>query len=208
MRAYKGFTSSLRSVMGDGIEKNCTFAPGATMEAPESKTARTGYHCCENPFECFAYYPLNGQNQFWEVEASGDIDEDSSERIACTKIALVKKLDLVGLTVAGMRYMIEHPQREKWQQDRINCIVKKNEAEATREGMIAIARGSRPKVRGVRGSVVGMILEKDGEIRAAKCLPLMNGKEKYAGKWITINEEWEVVTLEEKTGAKDEAAKA
>jgi len=196
--AYKGFTPELTSRLGDNDKKNCTFRPGAVMQAKQSKTARTGYHCCENPFECLAYYAWDGQNRFWKVEAEGDIDEDASERIACTKITLIEELNQTHFVLAGMKYMIEHPQRSKWKQNFRNFQVSDEKCEAMEKGHVAIARGERPMVKGAAGAIVGMILEKDGEIRAAKCLPLMNGMEKYAGKWITINEEWEVVTIEEK----------
>ena len=91
MIAYKGFTPELTSRLGDGKKETCTFEPGCTMTSEESKTARTGYHCCENPAECLAYYSWDGKNRFWKVEAEGDIDEDAHERIACTKITLLAK---------------------------------------------------------------------------------------------------------------------
>ena len=192
MKAFKGFTPHLTSVLGDHDKAHCTFRPGKTMTAEGSKTAVTGYHCCENPFECLAYYALDGQNRFWEVEALGDIDEDERERIACTKIRLVKELSLMEFAIEGMIYIFRHQQRANWQQSWENCTVAKDEAEATKEGSIAIARGERPKVRGVAGTVVGLILEKDGEIVAMKAI--RGGTE---GKWMTINEDREVYEFDE-----------
>lgn len=59
MIAYKGFNKELCSVMGDGNKQTCHFEPGETKKVEKSKTARNGFHCCENPFECLEYYAMN-----------------------------------------------------------------------------------------------------------------------------------------------------
>lgn len=196
MIAFKGFTPELTSRLGNGVKKDCTFEPGCTMEAKESKTARTGYHCCENPFECLAYYDLDGKNRFFKVVAEGDIDEDDNERISCTKITLTQELSLLQFAMEGMKYIIEHPQRP-WQQNKYKCEVREDEAEATQPFGIAIARGENPRVRGVKGSVLGIILEKNGEIQLAKIMELKGANEELADKWITINQGREVRVLED-----------
>ena len=196
MIAFKGFSPELTSTHGNGVKKDCTFEPGCTMESKESKTARTGYHCCENPFECLAYYPFDGKNRFFKVVAEGDIDEDDQERISCTKITLKQELSFLQFVIEGMKYMIEHPQRP-WEQYKCNCIVKADEAEAVADYGIAIARGKRPKVKGVKGSIVGLILEEDGVIQNAKLLVLRGIQEGFANHWITIDENREVKVLAE-----------
>lgn len=196
MIAFKGFTPELTSRLGDGNAKNCTFKPGATMRSEKSKTARTGYHCCENPAECLAYYPWDGKNRFWMVEASGDIDEDEYERIACTKITLLEELTPASFAANCIRYICEHPQRKNWQQDRRGVQIKKDQAKADAEGNIAIARGEHPRVKGVEGSILGLIVEKDGKIIGVKGINLAGKNQKYANKWLTINEEKAVVVIE------------
>lgn len=79
MRAYKGFTKELISRLGNGEKETCCFTPGETKEVEASKTVSSGFHCCENPFECLAYYAFDGSNRFFIVEAAGDIDEDDDE---------------------------------------------------------------------------------------------------------------------------------
>ena len=168
MIAYKGFTESLYSRMGDGIKKNCEFRIGETKEVDSSKTVRSGFHCCENPFECLFYYPLDGKNRFFKVEAAGDIDEDESARIACTRITLLEELTPFGLAMEGMKYIINHPRREQWQQSYQGVKVLKDKAESNRGGEIAIARGEAPVVAGVEGSILGLIVESGGEITNCK----------------------------------------
>lgn len=199
MIAYKGFNSSLCSVMGDGHKQTCQFTPGETKTAKGSKTARSGFHCCENPFACMEYYPLNGKNRFFEVEAAGDIDEDENERIACTQITLLKELTPLEIAVAGMRYMIAHPNRKKWEYVCERARVQQDVAEAKGEGHIAIARGRNPAVRGAEGSILGLLVEGDTGISLCK-LFIADGQQ--AGKWYRLNEGRELEETEV-TGEKE-----
>lgn len=194
MIAYKGFTNDIWSQFGDGKEKTCRFKVGDTKKVKESKTAKSGFHCCENPFECLAYYPMNGQNRFFKVEAAGDIDEDGYERIACTKITILEELTPIKFAMEGIKYMIQHPQRRNWEQEMESVQVKKDEAKTDKEGYIAIARGKRPRVKGTKGSIVGLLVDKDGEITNAKLLVV---DEKYKDKWLQLTEERKVKVIEE-----------
>lgn len=194
MKAFKGFTANLRSVMGDGKKETCCFVPGETKKVERSKTANSGFHCCENPFECLCYYQMNGKNRFFIVEAAGDIDEDEGGRIACTKITLVKELGMKEFTLEGMKYIIEHPDRANWQQNYGNVVVKQDEAEAKDNKSIAIARGSSPRVKGQKGSILGLIVEDEQEIKNAKLLICTGAT---ADKWLRLTEEREVEVIEE-----------
>lgn len=86
-----------------------------------------------------------------------------------------------------------HPQREKWQQSYDNVQVKKDKAEANEEGQIAIARGENPQVRGPEGSILGLIVDRGGEILNAK---LIKVNQQYANKWLSLTEEREVKVIE------------
>ena len=169
MIAYKGFNKDLESVLGNGKKECCTFEPGITYKNPDSKTARSGFHCCENPFECLGYYRLDGSNRFWKVEAEGDINEDDHERIACTEITLIRELSRIEFAFAGMEYMLSHPRRINWQQNHGTVLVLPDRAQVTERDTIAIARGPAPVVRGPKGSILGLIVEETpGEIKEAK----------------------------------------
>lgn len=198
MIAFKGFDHHLKSIMGNGRDETCSFAPGITLEETESKTGRNGFHCCENPFECLGYYAMNGKNRFFMVEASGDINEDGSERIACTRITLLKELDAKGLALYGMKYIIKHPDREKWKQEHGSVVVREDEAEAKKTGQIAIARGRAPRVKGPAGSILGLLVDGEGGIENAK---LVVPTEQQAGKWLRLTSDRKLeVCDEEKTG--------
>ncbi len=182
MIAYKGFTKDLTARLGIG---NYQFKPGETVREDRSKTARTGFHCCENPFECLSYYNLMSDDQFWQVEASGSIDEDENERIACTEMTLIKRLNVKEFAGYGMAYIVKHPMRDRWEQNRRGITVTKNAAEAAEKDYIAIARGKRPRVKGVEGAILGLILEpQKGKIANARLFVVSR---QQAGKWFTID---------------------
>lgn len=185
MIAYKGFTKNLTATLGRGTYQ---FKVGETVEEKESKTVRSGFHCCENPFECLAYYPLGTDNRYFQVEAAGNINEDDQERIACTRLTLLKELTLKEFAGYGMLYMCKYPRRTGWQQHRTNLLVKEDEACGECEGYIAIARGQAPRVKGKRGSVLGLILEPEpGNIEAAR-LFIVDGDVKE-DTWYTLTED-------------------
>lgn len=188
MIAYKGFTKDLTARLGSG---NYQFEPGKTYTEESSKTVRSGFHCCENPFECLAYYSLDGENRFFMVEAAGSIDEDDSERIACTEITLLKELSVLEFALEGMKYIVRHPDREGWVCHHREAKVQQDTAEAMGVNHIAIARGENPKVKGVEGSVLGIIREKQGVgIMDAKIFICNVGK---ADKWLTLDADRKVV---------------
>lgn len=196
MIAFKGFSQEIKSVLGNGKKEKCSFAPGTTMVETECKTARSGYHCCENPFECLAYYPMNGSNRFFKVDAGGNMDEDGSERIACTRITLLKELTPQSFALEGMRYMVSHMDREGWQQERGNVVVRQGQAEAisTNGISIAIARGADPKVKGTKGSILGLLVEKTPGWAAD--VMVFRVTEDLADRWIRLNDAGEREVVE------------
>lgn len=165
MIAFKGFTQELTATFGSGNKK---YPIGEKVVEEKSKASNCGMHCAEDPLYCVSYYPL-GSGRYFMVEAAGSLDEDgSTTQIACTEMTLLKELDHKQLAGHGMVYMVKHPKRD-WKKNRGGCVVQPDVAEGTGKNSIAIARGKKPKVKGKKGSVLGLIVEKKpGEITAAK----------------------------------------
>lgn len=160
MRAYKGFNANLTCTKGNGTYQ---YEPGETYHTDASQTARTGFHCCENPVDCLCWYGLPLQSQIhadgsriFVVEAEGDIDE-IDDKIACTQLTLVKELRLKTLVLEIVRYIINHPLRD-WEGKGKLYEIEKDIAEAL-EGGFAVSRGVNPKVKGEKGAVVAVIVE-------------------------------------------------
>lgn len=193
MKAYKGFTKELTSVLGDGKKENCTFEIGVTKKVERSKTMNSGFHCCENPFDCLKHYAYGNGNRFFIVEAAGDIDEAEDEKIACTEITLLKELELEDFAGSGMLYMMRHPDRRDWEKNFSNVKVGSEEVELGQLGKIGIARGVNPRVKAPAGAAVGLIKETDGEMQY---VGLYVVSESDGNKWHSLNGEGGLVVEE------------
>lgn len=189
MIAYKGFKKDLTCTLGKGTYQ---YEPGKTVREERSKAANAGFHCTENPLECFGWYPLGQENRYWMVEAAGSLDECGTDaKIACTEITLLKELTIPEMAAEAMAYMVRHPVRT-WETSGNLLEVKRDKAEGAGPGSIAIARGKAPKAKGKAGSVIGLLEEDDnGEIISAKLFQI-NEKWKedtwYAINWRELNE--------------------
>ena len=165
MRTYKGFTEDLKATYGNGIFQ---YEPGKTYREEKSKTRSTGFHAAEYLPDCMMWYGLNDKSRFFLCESGGSIDEeDSCSMVVSTELTLIKELDLLDIAGHTMMYMVEHPQR-KWI-SMVGGVMITNDAAYTKTGtLLAIARGERPIVYGIEETVVGWILESEGNIIAAK----------------------------------------
>lgn len=166
MIAWKGVSKDMKGHGG------YVFKVGGIYEEKEAKTVRSGFHCTENPLACLTYFPLGMGNRYLMVSAKGDINEDGNERIACTRIEILREVSWMELALQGMQYIVEHPEREDWKRKGCGCAVSRDTAEAP-PGGIAIARGRNPMAKGPEGSFLGLLMEgEDGSIvRATAVLP-------------------------------------
>lgn len=181
MIAFKGFHEDLTCTKGAGIFQ---YVPGVKITEENSKCARTGLHCAEYILDCLKWYPLNGNNRYFRVDANGSLDEDGIDsKISCTEMTLIQELDVKGIALEAMCYMVSHPHRD-WMVTTLNCQVSRDSAEGSGEGSIAIARGKTPVVKGEIGTVAGLLIENENgdEIIAAK-LFMIDGKKIKPGKW-------------------------
>lgn len=107
MLACKGFAPGLIATCGNGKYQ---YHPGLNV-TDKAFCARTGFHCAENPLECFNWYSWDGKNEFWLVIPKGDIDDDGS-KISCTKIELVARLNELRFLRLTQAYLLGHPESE------------------------------------------------------------------------------------------------
>lgn len=183
MIAFKGFNKDLQCTLGKGIYQ---YKPGATVKEDRSKTADSGFHCAEYVLDCLAWYPLDGKNRYFKVEAAGSVDEtDGDSKIACTEMTLLEELSAVGIAGEAIIYMARHPKRE-WEHSSRNVAVKRDRAECESGFGIAVARGRKPLVRGKEGAVIGLVKEDSrGNVRAA-ALHVAGKDGIKADTWYTI----------------------
>ena len=105
MIAYKGFQKDLKC-------RGFQFQEYGINETEKANCRQNGFHCAENPLDCLCYYPNWKNSVYYIVDASGDLDEDGEDsKISCTKMRLLKKIELRSLLLHGAAYMSKYPNR-------------------------------------------------------------------------------------------------
>lgn len=70
MIAYKGFKKDLTC-------RGYQFYADRVNETEKANCAQNGFHCAENPLDCFSYYADWRNSVYYIVKAEGDLDEDA-----------------------------------------------------------------------------------------------------------------------------------
>ena len=114
MKAYKGFNKDMTC-------RGFQYEEGKEYETEEASLCSTGFHACENPLDCLAYY-APADSVYHEVElgeVSGDTDDDSKR--CAKKIKIGAKVELLDIIKATFEYVKEHCTSEKHGDDR-TCL--------------------------------------------------------------------------------------
>lgn len=149
MIAYKGFNEDLTCTLGKGKFK---YEIGKTYKEEKAQCINAGFHCVEEPLEVLSWYP-NGR--YCMVDAGGDIHEDGSDRISCTKMKILKEVTLEQLAALECEWIIQHPDRKE-------CFrIRKNTGTAKENGIV-IVRGKNPKAAGEKGATIFLLKEGKG----------------------------------------------
>ena len=99
MKAYKGFNKDMTC-------RNFQYKEGGEYETDSVKVCESGFHACENPLDCFAYYHPSEGSIFHEVELGGDIQRgDDDTKCAATKIRIGARVTLAGMIKAGLDFV-------------------------------------------------------------------------------------------------------
>lgn len=145
MRAFKGFRKDLTCL---GFQ----FREDKINRTEKANCAENGFHCAENPLDCFCYYSDWRNFVYYEVDAGGDLDEDAVDsKISCTEMRLVRRLSLEEMLFEAAVYMVEHPKR-RW-----NYGVKKETGMACNG--YGIVRGKNPRAAGEKGDFLLILKE-------------------------------------------------
>ena len=106
MKAYKGFKSDMTC-------REFKFEEGKEYEQEgEIMVCENGFHACERPLDCFAYYSP-GESVYHEVELNGEISNANDDtKIASRKIKIGAQLNIAGLVKAQFEYVKENTTTE------------------------------------------------------------------------------------------------
>ena len=95
------------------------------------------------------------------VLADGDIDEDGRDsKISCTRLKLVKQLNLEEFVAHSLHYLIKHPARRR------NYRIKKEHGEA--QSGFVIVQGKAPAAKGKLGDILGLAKEEENSQEIAE----------------------------------------
>ena len=107
MKAYKGFNKDMTC-------RGFQYNEGGEYETDEAKVCDSGFHACENPLDCLAYYHPAEGSVFHEVELGGDIQRgDDDTKCAATKIKIGARLTLAGMIKAGLDFVFAKVKKSK-----------------------------------------------------------------------------------------------
>lgn len=86
MKGYKAFGEDLTC-------RNFKYKVGKTYSIDEEPVlCEIGFHFCKKLADCYMYYPIHESTRICEVEATGDIVEDSSGKCVTNKITIVREI--------------------------------------------------------------------------------------------------------------------
>ena len=114
MKTYKGFNKDMTCL-------DFQYEEGKEYEATDDiKCCENGFHACEYPLDCFAYYaPSN--SVYHEVEQSEEISKDNSDtKICSSKIKIGAAIDIAGLVKASFEYIKDRANKTKSNHSRAN----------------------------------------------------------------------------------------
>ncbi|MBR1536012.1 MAG: hypothetical protein IJ630_03645 [Treponema sp.] len=107
---YKGFDKDLKC-RGFQFEVGKEYS-----ESGDIKCCENGFHCCENPFDVFDFYPIIDDdcnlNRFCEVEGSGKADKEE-EKTAFSKLKVKAEIGIKGFISAFIEIVKESVKTEK-----------------------------------------------------------------------------------------------
>ena len=177
MLACKGFEPGLVATHGSSEYK---YHPGLNT-TEKAFCAKTGFHCAENPLECFNWYPWDGKNEFWLVEPKGDIDDDG-KKISCTELFLVARLNEMRFLRFVQAYLLGHPECEE------NWTHKSS-------GPIHVYKGKNVSAAGKQGDYI-LFINMFMKGMAASTIIHIDGKKYMPGTMYTIDRDGKVYEKE------------
>lgn len=92
MKAYKGFNHHEDGTLWC---RDFQYEVGKAYKFDDIPIlCERGFHACHEPWQCWQFYPNNGENVYYEVECSGMIIESDKGdgKFICTEITLVKEI--------------------------------------------------------------------------------------------------------------------
>ena len=106
MKAYKGFNPDMTC-------RGFQYKEGETYTEDTAELCQSGFHACEDPIDCLAYY-APGESVYHEVELDDVLPErESDTKVAAKKITIGAKLDIASMVKASIDFRFSKTTEEK-----------------------------------------------------------------------------------------------
>ena len=149
MKAYKGFNPDMTC-------KGFQYKEGETYTEDTAELCQSGFHACEDPIDCLAYY-APGESVYHEVKLDDVLPErESDTKVAAKKITIGAKLDIASMVKASIDFRFSKTTEEKGghatgYSGAASATGYRGAASATGKAGIALAAGVECKAMGALG---------------------------------------------------------
>ena len=111
MKAYKGFNQDMTCTPAPGVKFQ--FEEGKTYEEPTADLCHSGFHACEDPLDCFDYYPPS--SSVYHVVELEDVSEkrENDSKVCGKRIAIGAKIDLASIIKASVDLRFSKVEKTK-----------------------------------------------------------------------------------------------
>ena len=152
MKAYKGFNKDMTC-------RGFQYEEGKEYTTDKAELCKSGFHACENPLDCFRYYPPT-TSEYHEVEIEDVTDERDSEgtKICGKKIKIGAKLSVAKLCELHFEFVKSHTTNSEKGGD--NSSLSSRGTAIGGKNSIIVVRGNNVKAKGGIGSVIVIVNEK------------------------------------------------
>ena len=184
MKAYKGFNEDLTC-------RGFQYEVGKEYEEEKAELCNSGFHACEDPLDCFAYYPP-ASSVYHDVELDDVSDEkDNDTKRVGKRIKVGAELNVAAICKAKFEYVKEHTTFEYTDPEQATAG---DRGAATSRGSVCVGengcglvRGNSVKAKGGIGAVLTICEESEEDYSIKWCKTfVVDGKRKKPDVWYCI----------------------
>ena len=148
MKCFKGFEKDLKC-------RDFQYEEGKEFHAEKADCCNDGFHACEYPLDCFAYYDP-AHSVFHEVELSGEMDKDGNDTKVCaTDIKIGARISIAGLVKAAIEFTMSKVNKEGKSDERhgfASATGYRGASSVSNPTGVAVAWGHEAKAKGCLGA--------------------------------------------------------
>ena len=148
MKCFKGFEKDLKC-------RDFQYEEGKEFHTEKADCCNDGFHACEYPLDCFAYYDP-AHSVFHEVELSGEMDKDGNDTKVCaTDIKIGARISIAGLVKAAIEFTMSKVNKEGKSDERHGFASATGDCGASSVSNptgVAVAWGHEAKAKGCLGA--------------------------------------------------------